>query len=142
MLRTTRARYFGSVIAGCLNQVRIVFRDKPICQAISRTDRPSRKCSRLIFANILTVITPFSPAQKVRREGRSRRSVFGENYPAVSLRGVSVCQRLGADPGKPAPLPGLGPATIVSVHVDHRPTGKLPVVALVPTTTAGGPMGI
>jgi hypothetical protein len=39
-----------------------VFLDRPVRLATSRSDIPSLKCIRLIFANIPTLITPCSPA--------------------------------------------------------------------------------
>ncbi len=60
LLRTTRNGYAGSVIVGCRSQLRTVFGGRPVCRAISRTDGPSGKCNRLIFANMPTVITPFT----------------------------------------------------------------------------------
>ena len=61
MLFILRTGYFGSSESLWRNQVRIVFRDNPVCFDIARSDNPSRRCIRLIFANMPTVITPDSP---------------------------------------------------------------------------------
>jgi hypothetical protein len=50
--------YFGSVTPSWRNHWRTVFLDKPVRRLTSRMDNPSRKCSRLILANIATLITP------------------------------------------------------------------------------------
>jgi hypothetical protein len=50
--------YFGSVASTRRNHCRTVFLDKPVRRLTSRMDIRSRKCSRLISANMPTLITP------------------------------------------------------------------------------------
>jgi len=53
--------YFGSVTPSWRNHCRTVFLDIPVRRLTSRMDSPSRKCIRLILANMPTLITPGSP---------------------------------------------------------------------------------
>ena len=76
---TSRFGYFGSVAPSWRSQRLTVFLDSPLRRLTSRIDRPSRKCIRLILANMPTLITPASPAHVLSR--------------AVSLRGSDLDDR-------------------------------------------------
>lgn len=65
LLTALRAAYFGSSTCGRRIHARTVFLDSPVRLETSRNDTPSRKCIRLILANIPTSITPSSPASFV-----------------------------------------------------------------------------
>jgi hypothetical protein len=80
LLLPLRAGYFGSTTFGRRNQPRTVFLESPVRLETSRSDIPSLKCIRLILANILTLITPCSPALFLSEQVNHGGSVLRENY--------------------------------------------------------------
>jgi hypothetical protein len=80
LLAPLRAGYFGPTTFGRRNQPRTVFLDSPVRLATSRKDIASRKCIRLILANIATLITPRSPALLLSGQANHGGSVLLENY--------------------------------------------------------------
>nr|WP_257443243.1 hypothetical protein [Burkholderia glumae] len=82
-LGLTRFGYFGSTASVCRSQRRTVFRDRPVRRAISRSGTFSRKYIRLILANMPTVITFVSPAQRLSRAfnhvGQNSMKIFSSS---------------------------------------------------------------